>query len=73
MNNDYTEPKDTTSWLTLEAAQYPKMGKSTYCGLARKRIIPAHKTGREWWFNVEEPDCWVKLDESKQKIKRTLK
>jgi excisionase family DNA binding protein len=50
-----------TNWLTLEeAAQYLKMGKSTLYDLARKENIPAHKMGREWRFDAEELDRWLK-------------
>ncbi len=50
-----------TNWLTLEeAAQYLKMGKSTLYDLARKGNIPAHKMGREWRFDAEELDEWLK-------------
>ena len=61
MNNEETEPKTMISWLTLEeAAQYLKMGKSTLYDLARKEKIPAHKMGREWRFDAEELDRWLK-------------
>lgn len=50
-----------TNWLTLEeAAQYLKMGKSTLYDLARKGGVPAHKMGREWRFDAEELDAWLK-------------
>ena len=50
-----------TNWLTLEeAAKYLKMGKSTLYDLARKRSVPAHKMGREWRFDAEELDEWLK-------------
>ena len=61
MNNEDTEPNAMTNWLTLEeAAQYLKMGKSTLYDLARKGNIPAHKMGREWRFDSEEVDEWLK-------------
>ncbi len=50
-----------TNWLTLEeAAKYLKMGKSTLYDLARKGGVPAHKMGREWRFDSEEVDEWLK-------------
>ncbi len=50
-----------TNWLTLEeAAKYLKMGKSTLYDLARKGGLPAHKMGREWRFDSEELDRWIK-------------
>ncbi len=50
-----------TNWLTLEeAARYLKMGKSTLYDLARKGNIPAHKMGREWRFDADELDRWIK-------------
>jgi len=50
-----------TKWLRLkEAAEYLKMGKSTVYKLVRERKIPAHRTGREWRFDAEELDKWMK-------------
>ena len=50
-----------TNWLTLEeAAKYLKIRKSTLYDLARKGSIPAHKMGREWRFDAEELDEWLK-------------
>lgn len=54
-----------TNWLTLEeAAQYLKMGKSTLYDLARKGGVPAHKMGREWRFDAEELDAWIRTENS---------
>ena len=54
-----------TNWLTLEeASQYLKLGKSTLYDLSRKGDIPAHKMGREWRFDAEELDRWVKSGSS---------
>ncbi|MBF0420139.1 MAG: helix-turn-helix domain-containing protein [Magnetococcales bacterium] len=51
------------NWLTLEeAAQHLKIGKSTLYDLARKGGIPAHKIGREWRFDADELDAWLKSD-----------
>lgn len=30
--------------------------------LARKGGVPAHKMGREWRFDAEELDAWLKSD-----------
>jgi len=50
-------------WLKLkEAANYLKMGRSTLYKLANKGEIPAHKAGREWRFDAEELDKWMKSD-----------
>lgn len=58
-----------TNWLTLEeAAKYLKMGKSTLYDLARKGNIPAHKMGREWRFDAEELDEWLKSGQSSLEI-----
>jgi len=60
-NNEDTETNAMTNWLTLEeAAKYLKMGKSTLYDLARKGNIPAHKMGREWRFDADELDRWIK-------------
>jgi excisionase family DNA binding protein len=61
MNSNATEPMAMTNWLTLEeASQYLKMGKSTLYDLARKEKLPAHKMGREWRFDADELDRWLK-------------
>ena len=60
-----------TSWLTLdEAAQYLKTGKTTLYEMARKGTIPAHKIGREWRFDAEELDTWMRSGKavSEQKV-----
>lgn len=58
-----------TNWLTLdEAAQYLKIGKSTLYDLARKEKVPAHKMGREWRFDAEELDAWLKSDREKREV-----
>jgi excisionase family DNA binding protein len=49
------------TWLTLEeTAKYLKVGKTTLYNLAREGSIPAHKIGREWRFDAEEIDTWLK-------------
>jgi excisionase family DNA binding protein len=61
MNSNAMEPMAMTNWLTLEeASQYLKMGKSTLYDLARKEKLPAHKMGREWRFDADELDMWLK-------------
>jgi excisionase family DNA binding protein len=68
-DNDETEKNAMTNWLTLEeAAKYLKMGKSTLYDLARKRNVPAHKMGREWRFDAEELDEWLKSGKSNLEI-----
>jgi len=48
-------------WLKLkEAAEYLKMGRSTLYKLAKEGKMPAHKAGREWRFDAEELDKWMK-------------
>jgi len=43
-----------------EAAHHLKMGCSTLYRLANEGRIPAHRTGREWRFDAEELDEWMK-------------
>lgn len=48
-------------WLKLkEAAEYLKMGRSTLYKLVNEEKVPAHKAGREWRFDAEELDEWMK-------------
>ncbi len=48
-------------WLKLkEAADYLKMGRSTLYKFVGEGTIPAHKIGREWRFDAEELDKWMK-------------
>lgn len=50
-----------TVWLTLgELAQYTKKGRSTLYRMAREGNIPAHKFGRNWRFDRDEIDRWLK-------------
>ena len=50
-----------TKWLKLkEAAEHLKMGRSTIYKLANEGGIPAHKAGREWRFDADELDDWLK-------------
>ena len=48
-------------WLKLkDAAEYLKMGRSTMYKLLHEGKLPAHKAGREWRFDAEELDKWLK-------------
>ena len=59
-------------WLKLkEAANYLKMGRSTLYKLANKGEIPSHKAGREWRFDAEELDEWMKSDKLTLSKKRS--
>jgi excisionase family DNA binding protein len=74
MINATMEPKAMTHWLILqEAAQYLKIGKSTLYDLARKGTVPAHKMGREWRFDAEELDEWIRHGDSATAGKQTDK
>lgn len=53
MNND--------KWLTLEElAEYLKLGRTKLYQMAQYREIPASKVGRQWRFDREEIDTWVR-------------
>jgi len=50
-----------TVWLTLEElADYLKKGRSTLYRMARAGQIPAQKFGRNWRFDRDEVDAWIK-------------
>jgi len=43
-----------------ELAEHLKMDEHTVYRLARKRILPAVKTGGEWRFRKDLVDKWIK-------------
>lgn len=43
-----------------EVAQYMRVSRFTVYRLAKGRSIPATKIGRQWRFQREEIDQWVK-------------
>jgi excisionase family DNA binding protein len=48
-------------WLTLdELATYLKRGRSTLYRMARLGQIPASKIGREWRFDRDAIDAWLR-------------
>ncbi len=48
-------------WLTLdELAVYLKRGRSTLYKMAREGEIPSTKIGREWRFDKDEIDEWIR-------------
>ena len=48
-----------------EVARYMRVSRFTVYRLAKERFIPATKIGRQWRFQREEIDRWVK-DQSQQ-------
>ena len=50
-----------TDWLTLdELASYLKRGRSTLYRMARLGQIPASKIGRDWRFDRDAIDAWLR-------------
>lgn len=48
-------------WLTLdELAEYLKLSRTKLYRLAQNGNIPASKLGKQWRFNTEEIDEWMK-------------
>lgn len=43
-----------------EVAQYMQVSRFTVYRLAKERSIPASKVGRQWRFQKEEIDRWVR-------------
>ena len=52
-------------WLTLdELSGYLKCGRSTLYKMAREGRIPATKIGRDWRFDREGIDAWLRQQSS---------
>jgi len=48
-------------WLTLdELAGYLKISRAKLYQMAQAAVIPASKIGKQWRFNREEIDTWMK-------------
>lgn len=48
-------------WLTLEQiAEYLQLSTSSIYKMAQAGKIPAYKVGRQWRFEKEETDRWIK-------------
>lgn len=51
----------TDKWLTLdELTEYLKLSKSHLYRMTQNGDIPASKIGRQWRFNRDEIDDWMK-------------
>lgn len=51
----------SNQWLTLdELASYLKFSRSNIYQLLQDAEIPASKIGKQWRFNQEEIDTWMK-------------
>lgn len=52
---------NSDQWLTLdELASYLKISRSKIYQMAQNAEIPASKIGKQWRFNQEEIDTWMK-------------
>ena len=48
-------------WLTVDdLANYLKMGRTKLYTMAQKGDIPGNKIGKQWRFDREEIDEWIK-------------
>lgn len=48
-------------WLTVEQiADHLQVSKETIYRWLDKNVIPAHKIGRQWRFQIKEVDDWVR-------------
>ena len=54
-----------------ELARYMRVSRFTVYRLVKSRFIPGTKIGRQWRFQKEEIDRWVK-DQSRQDRPRLL-
>jgi len=52
---------NSDQWLTLdELASYLKISRSKIYQMSQNAEIPASKIGKQWRFNQEEIDTWMK-------------
>jgi len=52
---------NSDQWLTLdELASYLKISRSKIYQMSQDAEIPASKIGKQWRFNQEEIDTWMK-------------
>ena len=48
-------------WLTIdELVTYLKMGRTKLYTMAQQGVIPGSKIGKQWRFDREEIDEWIK-------------
>lgn len=53
--------ENSTQWLTVEQiADHLQVSKETIYRWLDKKLIPAHKIGRQWRFQANEIDEWVR-------------
>ena len=52
-----------------EVASYMRVSRFTVYRLAKDRSIPATKIGRQWRFQKEEIDRWLR-DENHEEVRR---
>ena len=64
-NNEHNSFKDF-KWLTLDqVAGYLQVSKSSIYKLAQTGKIPVYKVGRQWRFEKNEVDDWVRKHKRK--------
>ncbi len=53
--------ESSTRWLTVEQiADHLQVSKETIYRWLDKKLVPAHKIGRQWRFQSREVDSWVR-------------
>ncbi len=58
-------------WLTVnELAAYLKMGRTRLYTMAQKGNIPGNKIGKQWRFDREEIDEWIKSGRAEKSGKK---
>lgn len=57
--------EDAKRWLTVEQiSDHLQVSKETIYRWLDKGQIPAHKIGRQWRFQIEEVDEWIRKGEA---------
>jgi excisionase family DNA binding protein len=58
-------------WLTVdELAIYLKMGRTKLYTMAQRGDIPGSKIGKQWRFDREEIDEWIKSGRAEESSKQ---
>lgn len=65
----HAEQKNTEQWVSVEqVARHIGVKPDTVYKWLERGVMPAHKIGRLWRFQLSEIDEWVRSGEAKRRI-----